>query len=331
MVQPGALNLITDVPGFLVGHADDDKAKSGVTILLCEKQFRAGVDVRGGGPGTRETEVLDAHNLVGAAHGFILSGGSVFGLAAADGATAKLSAQGTGLRLADSGPHIPIIPAAVLHDLTYEGDKEWGENPPYRALGAAAVENAGQDFALGSVGAGLGARAGNTKGGIGSASIDLGGGLFVGALAAVNSAGAAIMPDNKTYYAWPYEIAGEFGAVRPSGDVTCIDPLPEQSRLGAKAMPRAGENTTLCIIACSADLTSAENKRVAMMAHDGMARAIRPAHTPFDGDIVFSVASATTALGEAEAMRAFALARIGAAAGDVLARAIARGVYEANK
>lgn len=336
MPRPGKRNLITDVPGLSVGHAADEEAGTGVTALVCDKAFVAAADVRGGGPGTRETEALAPENLTGAADGFILSGGSVYGLAAADGAVSALAALGRGLRIADNGPTIPIVPAAVLHDLGNPGNKNWGDAPPYRALGGAAVAAAAADFALGSVGAGRGAYAGRKKGGVGSASLDLGGGLVIGALVAVNSVGAAVMPDDDTFYAWPYEIDGEFGGGRPAGDFDLSEPFAELSRLGADGRLRAGANTTLAIVATSADLTTAEAKRVAMMAHDGLARAIRPAHCPFDGDIVFATATAAHSLpstqdGVARSVaRSVALSRIGAGAADCLARAIARGVYKAR-
>jgi L-aminopeptidase/D-esterase-like protein len=187
MLHPGSGNLITDVPGLSVGHATDEAAMTGVTALLCEAAWHAGVDVRGGGPGVRETETLAPENLVGRAHAIVLAGGSVFGLAAADGAASLLSSRGVGLHLQQDSPAIPIIPCAVLHDLANAGDKRWGTSPPYRNLGIRAVDNAGANFALGSVGAGRGAMAGLIKGGLGSSSLSLGDGIMVGALAAVNS------------------------------------------------------------------------------------------------------------------------------------------------
>src|SRR3984885_11174341 len=156
MYRPGPRNLITDVPGFAVGHATDERVQTGVTVLACAEAWPAGVDVRGGGPGTRETEALAPENLVGRAHAVVLAGGSVFGLAAADGVATALSAQGTGLQLRHGSPPIPIVPCAVLYDLSNGGDKHWGLSPPYRDLGLSASSAAQQDFALGSVGAGRG-------------------------------------------------------------------------------------------------------------------------------------------------------------------------------
>jgi L-aminopeptidase/D-esterase-like protein len=338
MTASSWLNLITDIPGLTVGHATDAAAQSGVTTLLCEGLWTAGVDVRGGGPGTRETEALSPENLVGGVHAVTLAGGSVFGLGAADGVASALSARGVGLRLRPGGLAIPIVPCAVLHDLDAGGDKGWGLEPPYRALGLASVDTAARAFALGSVGAGAGARAGLEKGGVGSASQALGDGVIVGALVAVNCVGAVRMADGQTFWAWPFEREGEFGGARPVDFAQDPDGALSLGRLRSPdATP--GGHTTLAVVAASIPLTPAECKRIAMMAHDGMARAIRPIHTPFDGDTVFALAPGRAA-GPSGApqpdpsspnlARAAVLARIGSAAADCLARAIARGVYEAG-
>lgn len=313
-----------------MGHATDEGARTGVTALLCAADWPAGVDVRGGGPGLRETETLSPENLVGRTHAVVLSGGSVFGLAAADGIASVLSGRNIGLRLKQDSIAIPIVPCAVLHDLGNGGDKRWGATPPYRHLGIRAVEGAGAQFSLGSIGAGRGAMAGLIKGGLGSASLALGDGIIVGALVAVNSVGSAVMPDGKTYWAWAFEIDGEFGGSAPPGaGMDLSDPAPEESRLKALGRLQAGANTTLGVVACNADLSTAECKRVAMMAHDGIARAIRPAHTPFDGDTVFALASGGIELGR-DSLRAAHVARIGSAAADCLSRAIARAVHHAR-
>jgi L-aminopeptidase/D-esterase-like protein len=324
------LNLITDVPGLRVGHATDERARTGVTAVLCDRQTTAGVDVRGGAPGVRETDTLAPDSLVGAVHAVVLAGGSVFGLAAADGVAIALTAAGVGLRIAN-GPHaIPIVPAAVLHDLASGGDKQWGAEPPYRALGRAAVAAAARKFALGAVGAGRGARAGVGQGGLGSASLDLGDGLVVGAVVGVNPVGSVYMPDGRTYWAWPFEIDGEFGGVRPARDlVPSVDPAPADTRLTEHAGASPGSSTVIAVVATSAELTSAECRRLATMAHDGIARAVRPAHTPLDGDTVFALATAHARLASGTA-RAVQLARLGSAAADCLARAIARGVHVAR-
>lgn len=327
MFRPSRKNLITDIAGLTVGHATDENVRSGVTTLLCSTAWSASVDVRGGGPGGRETDALSPENLVGRAHSVVLAGGSVFGLAAADGVAAALSIRGIGLQLRSGSPHIPIVPSAVLHDLGNGGDKNWGLTPPYRDLGIRALDAADVDFALGSVGAGRGAMAGLIKGGIGSASLDLGEGLIVGALVALNSIGSALMPDGKTYWAWPFELAREFGGGgAPCEPMDLSDPAPEDSRLLALGRLQAGANTTLGVVACNADLTTVECKRVAMMAQDGIARAVRPAHTPFDGDTIFALASAAVPL-RVNQQRAAHIGRIGSASADCLARAIARAVH----
>ena len=330
MFRPGPRNLITDVPGLLVGHATDERTRSGATVVVCGDGWPAAVDVRGGGPGTRETDALSPENLVGKAHAVVLAGGSVFGLAAADGVTTALSAGGVGLKLRPGSPAIPIVPAAVLHDLGNGGDKDWGADPPYRGLGSRAFHAACADFALGSVGAGRGAMAGLLKGGIGSASLDLGDGLVVGVLVALNSIGSALMPDGRTYWAWAYELNGEFGGAPPPRQRPDLgDPAPDQSRLRSLGRLQPGVNTTLGVAAASADLTTVECKRVAMMAHDGIARAVRPAHTPFDGDSVFALGGGGVLLGEGRD-RAVQIARIGSAAADCMARAIARAMHHSR-
>ena len=232
------------------------------------------------------------------------------------------------MTLRPGSPAIPIVPAAVLHDLGNGGDKAWGLEPPYRALGASALRAAAADFALGSVGAGRGAMAGLMKGGIGSASIDLGGGLIAGAMVAVNSVGSALMPDGITYWAWPFELDGEFGGAKPPGAQTDMgNPEPGGSRLPGSGNP--GANTTLGVVACSAALTTAECRRVAMMAQDGIARAVRPAHSLLDGDTVFALAGCAVAIDDG-ARRALQVSRIGSAAADCMARAIARAVYRSR-
>ena len=327
MLKPGPRNLITDVPGLTVGHATDEAAETGVTTILCDVPWVAAVDVRGGGPGVRETETLAPENLVAGVHAVVLSGGSVFGLAAADGVVVRLSARGIGMKLRPEGHAIPIVPGAVLHDLA-RGRKDWGEEPPYRALGLASVDAAKQDFALGSVGAGRGAMAGYIKGGIGSTSLDLGDGLIVGALVAANPVGSVLMPGSDVYWAWPFEIDGEYGGRLPTGPANAHDPMPEEGRLAGLGRLSPGANTTLAVIATNAALSKAEAKRIAIMAQDGIARAVRPAHMPFDGDLIFALASGAIDL-PPDGGRQRAIARIGSAAADCLARAIARGVHHA--
>jgi len=311
-VSPGRLDLITDVPGLRIGHATSPKHGTGSTVVLCDGLWPAAADVRGGGPGLREIEVMAPENSVAGIHAIVLSGGSVFGLAAADGALVELAAAGIGLDMVPGGPLLPIVPGAILFDLNFPGDKQWGTQPPYHELGRAAARAAlaagpGAAFELGSVGAGTGAMAGTAKGGIGSASLSLEHGLVVGALVAVNPVGAVHPTGN-----WGFD----------------GDPFPDASKLMGRLQP--GANTTLAVVACNAALSKAEAKRIAIMAQDGLARAIRPVHTPFDGDVVFALASGAIDLDALDCglPRALWLARLGAAAADALARAIVRGVAD---
>lgn len=321
---PGPRNLITDVPGLRVGQAVDARARTGVTVILPDDRAVAAVDARGGAPGTRETDALAADTLVDAVDAIVLSGGSVYGLAAADGVAAWLGAKGRGFGLVvrPGVPKSPVVPAAILYDLANGGDKDWGLEPPYRSLALCAIETAALDVALGTAGAGAGAMAGGLKGGTGSASVVTSDGFTVGALTAVNSFGSVVAPESRAFWAAPYEIDGEFGG-RPLGDARAG---PDDWGL-AKADPRAGTNTTIACVATDAALTPAQARRLALMAQDGLARAIRPVHAPFDGDVVFALSTGRVPLGTAAD---FTLTRLGALAADCLARAVARGVYEAT-
>ncbi len=323
MAHPGPRNAITDVRGVMVGAAHDERVRTGVTVLAPEMRAVCGVDVRGGGPGTRETDALAPENLVDAVDALVLAGGSVYGLAAADAVAAAMGAEGKGFALADvaGAPRSPVIPAAILYDLANGGEKGWGEAPPYAGLGRAAYLARSADVGLGSVGAGFGARAGALRGGQGTASIVTEDGFTVGALVCVNSFGSVLMPGSRAFWAWPYEINAEFGAAPPPQGG--FDP---EDWGAAKANPAARANTTIAIVAVDAALTSAEARRIAQMASAGLARAIRPVFAPFDGDVVFALATGARALGEP---RAFHVARLGALGADTLARAVARGVYEA--
>ncbi|MGK2740961.1 P1 family peptidase [Tepidicaulis sp. LMO-SS28] len=327
VVQPGPRNLITDIDGIAVGQVHDARVKTGVSAVLPEWRMVAGVDVAGGGPGTRETEALDPDRLVDEVDAIVLSGGSSYGLDAAGGVAGWLGARGRGFRLGASPVVSPIVPGAILFDLANGGDKAWGEMPPYHALGREACEAASKDVTLGKAGAGFGARAGQLEGGMGSVSAVTENGLQVGALMAVNAFGSAVIPGTDFFWAAPYELAGEFGGRGwPSSlpPVSSFDPLA-----GSKADTGAGGNTTIGVIATNARLTQAECRRMAKMAQDGMARALRPVHAPVDGDTLFVLSSGKYELGE-EA-RALALSALGGLAADCVARAIARGVYEAGK
>lgn len=308
-LAPGPLNLITDVPGLAVGQAQDEALKSGVTVLVGDAPMVAGCHVMGGAPGTRETDLLRPDNLVEAVDALVLSGGSAFGLAAADGVMEGLRQRGRGFAV---GPHrVPIVPAAILFDLEAGGDQAWMTNP-YPALGRRAFDAAAGLFTLGSAGAGTGATAGRLKGGIGSASARIGD-TTVGALVAANPVGGVAHPATGQFWAAPFEEAGEFGALGTPADAR-IDPVEAT----------AGGHTTIAIVATDARLTKAQATRLATAAHDGMARAILPSHTPFDGDLVFAAST-----GRQPQPDPAGLLLLGHAAAICLARAIARAVYEA--
>jgi len=283
------------------------------------------VDVRGGAPGTRETDALDPSCLVERADAVVLSGGSVFGLEAASAVASWLASQGRGFEV---GPvRVPIVPAAILFDLLNGGDKDWGDRPPFPHLARSACETASLDFALGNAGAGFGAKAGAIKGGLGSASLVTDDGFQVGAVIAANPFGAAVMPGHATLWAWALELDGEMGGQPPpTGPIPPHHGLPDLDSSGG-ALARAAANTTIGVVAVNADLTKTEALRLATMAHDGLARAVRPAHTPFDGDTLYVLATGTRPLPEP---RSFHLARLGSHAADVVARAIGRGVYHAE-
>jgi L-aminopeptidase/D-esterase-like protein len=323
MLKPGKRNLITDVDGIRIGNAADEAVRTGVTLVLPRAPSVAAVDVRGGAPGTRETDALDPSCLVETVHAVVLSGGSAFGLDAASEIAAVLGARGIGFAV--GAARVPIVPSAILFDLLNGGDKAWGETPPYRALARAALDAAERldgAFVLGNAGAGYGAKAGSLKGGLGSVSTVDGDGLQVGALVAVNSWGEVVMPDSGCFWAWPLEQCGEFGGLKPPRTGATLDPaLPPDPSSG-----QPGANTTIGVVATNAILSKAEAHRVAIMAQDGFARAIRPAHTLFDGDTIFVLATGRHALPEP---RPRALARLGAIAADCVIRAVARGVYAA--
>ncbi|MDZ4760214.1 MAG: P1 family peptidase [Alphaproteobacteria bacterium] len=328
-VRPGPANLLTDVGGILVGSAHDSAVETGATVIRPVNRAVAAVAVAGGGPGTRETDALAPDTLVDAVDAIVFSGGSVYGLAAADGVTAKLGASGHGfaLRAAPGVPVSPIVPSAILYDLANGGDKAWGEAPPYRQLGIDALGACSVHFELGRAGAGFGARAGQQRGGLGSASAVTDDGVIVGALAAVNSHGSVLMPGTNAYWAWPYEQQGEFGGARPLQDFALdLDDWGEAKTSPAAMLSRA--NTTLGCVAVNVALTPAEARRVARMALAGLARAIRPVFAPFDGDVVFCLSTGAI---ERPDLRPFVLARLGELAAACLARAVARGVHAARQ
>ena len=313
-------NLITDIAGLRVGHADDARLASGVTAIVFDKPAVAAIDVRGGGPGTREDAALGLANTVDRIDGIALSGGSAFGLEAGGGVQAYLAERGRGFVVRDAV--IPIVPGAICFDLLNGGDKAWGRFPPYRDLGYRAAAGAAVDFALGSVGAGLGASTATFKGGLGSASAKTPAGVTVGALVVVNAVGSVTIGDGPWFWAAPFEQDNEFGGrgLPPSFS-------PDMLKLRIKGGPTAteAEATTLAVVATDAALTKPQAKRLAMFALTGMARAIYPVHAPLDGDLLFAVAT-----GEKPVDPLVGLTELGMVAANALARAIARGVFHAT-
>ena len=309
-------NLLTDVPGLKVGNAADAKLASGVTTIVFDEPAVASADVRGGAPGTRDIDLLQPDETVERIDAVVLSGGSAFGLDAPTGVQAFLREQGRGFAI---GPVVvPIVPGAIVFDLLNGGNKDWGRFPPYRDLGYAAAGNAGLDFALGNTGAGLGATTVNLKGGLGSASATTRDGAIVGAIVIVNAVGSITVGDGPHFWAAPFERNGEFGG-------RGLPPTMPPDALDIRLKGGARENTTIALVATDATLTKAQAKRLATVAHDGLARAIYPVHTPLDGDVVFAASTARRA-----APDLMAFAELGALAANVLSRAVARAVYEAS-
>lgn len=314
---PGPRNLITDVPGLRVGNAEDHRIKTGVTVLTADRPFVAAVDVMGGSPGTRETDLLDPSRWVTEIDALVLSGGSAFGLDAPSGVSDALRAMGRGFKAGSA--IIPVVPGAILFDLINGGD-DWTENP-YRALGRAAFEAAAEDFALGTAGAGTGALTITLKGGLGSASLVLESGHTVGALVGCNARGNVTMGDTAHFWAAPYEVGNEFGGLGPYPGRLPLEMLSREERI----INPVG-NTTIAIVATDAVLDKGQLKRVAVQAQDGMARAMSPSHSIFDGDLVFAAATGAKPLADP----LYDLVRISHAAAICLSRAIARAIYEAS-
>jgi len=320
LAATGLNNAVTDIGGLIVGHYTNMDAVSGVTVIICPEGAVAGVDVRGSAPGTRETDLLDPVNLVERAQAVVLSGGSVFGLAAADGVVRWLADQGYGFPV-DKGQVVPIVPAAVLYDLGRGPDfipsvsDEWG---------LRACRNAkGGTFSMGGIGAGTGAMAGGIKGGLGTVSLILDFDITVAAVVAVNSLGSVINPASGRPWEIGLEVDGEFG---DQGKRAVKLPQPSQNN------PTV--NTTIGLVATDAVLTKTQAKKMAQMAHDGMARAIRPSHTLFDGDTVFCLATGKRELPEDRGIfaspQAQAFNELGHAAANCMSRAIISGVLSAR-
>ena len=317
-MEPGPRNLITDVEGLRVGNASDPALKSGTTVLTAERPFTAAVHVMGGAPGTRETDLLAPGRLVQKADALVLSGGSAFGLDAASGVADAMAAAGRGFAV--GAVRVPIVPAAILFDLLNGGDKDWRENP-YRRLGREALGRAAPVFELGTAGAGAGATTANLKGGLGSASLKLEDGITVGAIAAANPVGSVVVPRTRKFWAAAFAIGNELG----EAGLPDRPPPVEATFLGKHGAMTPAANTTIGIVATNADLSRSQAQRMAIAAHDGLARAVVPAHTPFDGDLVFAAAGGGRApAGDGE------LLAICHAASICFARAIARGVRHAT-
>ena len=320
---------ITDVSGILVGHhhrLDPDATLGdgwacGTTVVLTPPGTTGAVDVRGGAPGTRETDLLDPANSVRFIDAVVLTGGSAYGLAAADGVMQWLEQHGRGLVM--DGGLVPIVPAAVIFDLPVGG---W-QNRPTAEFGFAAANAAGIDVPVGNVGAGVGARAGVLKGGIGTASVTLHDiGVTVGAIVAVNAAGNVVDP--ATGLPWMNDLVAEFGLTAPAAE--------EIAAFAARDAELSPLNTTIAVVATDAALSKAACKRVAVAAQDGLARSIRPSHTPLDGDAVFTLSTGAVEIAPASDTPAAMspetklTTAVGAAAADCLARAVMVAVLAAQ-
>ncbi len=317
-IKTGQTNSILDVGGLKIGQANDPKVKTGVTVILPDVPARCAVDVRGGGPGTREISALQDGGLIERVHAVVLSGGSVYGLAAADGVTSWLGKKRIGYKAGpEAVPVSPIVPSAILFDNANGGDKNWGLSPPFHALGISACEMAKETMEQGKYGAGYGAMAGLYAGGLGSASEKVGE-IVIGAIIAANPVGSPYMPGTKLPWAWAYEIDGELGGQKPPQNYQ-LEPAKDTKLEFLKA---AGQSTIIGAVATNAALSQKQLKRLAIMAQDGIAMAVRPAHTPLDGDTIFALST-----GDLPCDGPVSLSELGAAAARCVARSIAKAVY----
>jgi L-aminopeptidase/D-esterase-like protein len=318
MLRQGPLNnLLTDIPGIRVGNARDVSIASGVTAVIFAEPATVSVAIVGGAPGTRETDILAPDALETGVDALVLSGGSAFGLDAASGVQAWLRAKGRGFPVGTF--RVPIVPQAICNDLLNGGNKEWGRYPPYRELGHEAAHGATAGaFALGTAGGGFGATTLDLKGGLGSASVKTPSGFTVAAIVVVNAIGSALMGDGPHFFAAPYEIGREFGGLG----------WPALADFRNKLAWKRGLQTatTIALVATDAALTKAECQRLAMAAQGGLAKGLRLSHALTDGDVVFAASTGARPLENAIRDQI----EIGACAADTLARAIARGVYEAT-
>lgn len=310
--------LSVTLPGAIVGHATDPLLASGVTAIVFDAPAVAAVAVLGGAPGGRELGMLEPDMTVERVDAIVLSGGSAFGLDAAGGVQAALREDGRGFAVA--GLRVPLVPQAILFDLANGGDKAWGRFAPYRDMGYAAARAASAaPFALGSVGAGTGATTATVKGGLGAARAVTAAGHTIAAIVAVNALGSPLIGDGPWFWAAPFEVGQEFGGLGWPPRITADD-------VALRVKRRVQPSTTIGLVVTDAALTKAQAKRLAIMAHDGLARAVLPAHAPMDGDTIFAAATGTTALADPVAE----LTALGHAAAQVFARAVARGVFEAT-
>jgi D-aminopeptidase len=317
-MQPGPRNSLTDIPGVMVGQSEDQTLKSGVTVVMADAPMVVSVSVMGGAPGTRETDLLEPDKLAPAVDALVLSGGSAFGLDAAGGVVDRLREMGRGFEV---GPvRVPIVPAAIIFDLINGGDKGWTTNP-YPALGRKAIDSLSGEIRLGSHGAGTGALTARMKGGTGTASLEIGNGVTVAALMIANPIGSPCTKGDRHFWAAPFELGREFGGVGPDPASGLVDP---EENLKYASLSRQA-NTTIGVVATNARLTKAQAKRVAIAAHDGIARAVMPSHTPVDGDLIFAASTGEGRPADDEMMRTLCNA-----AAHCVARSIARAVYEAR-
>ena len=316
-LKPGPKNLISDVKGIFVGNAEDQLVNTGTTIVTSNQPFVSSYKVLGGAPGTRETDLLEPEKLVERIDAIVLSGGSAFGLEAASEVVNQLRRDDKGYPVGDQ--RVPIVPGAIIFDLTNGGTKTWRKNP-YSDLAINAYRNISINFMNGSYGAGKGAASGPIKGGLGSASLLVEDRFMVGALMVVNSFGSPIVENQPHFWAAPYEIGDEFGGYGLPKDFNSFNPIRRASREDFT------KNTVIGIVATDAKLSKSQCKAMASTAHDGIARAIFPSHTSYDGDLIFSISTGTKPLQEAPND----ILRLNHAAALCVSRAIARGVYNAT-
>ena len=333
---PGNKNLITDVPGIQVGHAEDIKIGTGVSVITGDKPFSAAVDVRGGGPGTRETDMLSLENSIGRADAIVLSGGSAFGLDACSEVQDLLRQDNKGYKVGKA--IVPLVPGAVIFDLNLNDEpyvNTIGEQSPWRLLANKAYKSANTDFLLGSFGAGCGATTATLKGGQGSSSLSQilsnDKKYTVGAIVVNNAVGNPLLNEGPHFLSANLEFGDEFG-----GYGVCNDRY--DNILRAKRLPpSAGQkrnfddissNTVIGVVATDAPLTRSNLKRLAIMAHDGIARSLSPAHTPMDGDTIFSITTCQDV--KEQVLENVDILTLGARTSDCVARACNRAVYEAE-